>query len=177
MTNRSASRLSLYGPALALLAAAAHLGWEYTHGGIQSHHLLNRQDLPAISNWWGLLLLPVLGWFASRAAARQVSAKDGTVVKVLAAFAGSLLLGAALSAAFAMGNEEVTSGLFFATLATGLVLRTYRAEYMFGFVLGMMFVFGAVLPALVASVAAAISAVVHLVIRPVFAMALRRFRN
>ena len=176
MANRSTDRLLRYGPGLAVLATAAHLGWEYAQGGVRSHHLLNRQDLPAISNWWGLLLLPLLGWLASQIVAHRVSSGRGTIARALAAFGGSLLAGAALSGAFAAGHETATSAIFLVTLASGLVLRTYRAEYAFGFVVGMTFVFGSVLPALVAAVAASISAIAHLVIRPVLASALRRVR-
>ena len=45
-----------------LVAAAVLLGYEHFNGGVQSHHLLNRPDLPAISNWLGLLALPAIGW-------------------------------------------------------------------------------------------------------------------
>ena len=27
--------------------------WDYFHGGVPSHHLLQNKDLPAFSNWWG----------------------------------------------------------------------------------------------------------------------------
>lgn len=27
--------------------------WQHFHGGVPSHHLLHRSDLPAVSNWWG----------------------------------------------------------------------------------------------------------------------------
>ncbi|AOD15680.1 hypothetical protein VB151_11390 [Xanthomonas fragariae] len=50
------------------------------------------------------------------------------------------------SIAFMMGNETAMSTLFVSTLTSGLVIPAYRAEYIFGFVLGMTFVFGAVLP-------------------------------
>ncbi len=33
---------------------------EYFNGGVVSHNLLAREDLPAISNWWGLLTVPLL---------------------------------------------------------------------------------------------------------------------
>ena len=47
----------------AFAAEVLHLGWEYTHGGVPAHHLLNDPGLPAISNWWGLLVVPVLVWY------------------------------------------------------------------------------------------------------------------
>jgi hypothetical protein len=47
-------------PIAALLFAAAHLGFEHFNGGVQSHHLLQRADMPSISNWLGLGLLPLL---------------------------------------------------------------------------------------------------------------------
>jgi hypothetical protein len=46
-----------------LLAELACLAWEHFHGGVKSHHLFHRSDLPAISNWWGALVLPGLAWF------------------------------------------------------------------------------------------------------------------
>lgn len=55
------SRLILAISAFAL--EVCHLGWEYTHGGVPAHHLLNNPELPAISNWWGLLVVPLLVWF------------------------------------------------------------------------------------------------------------------
>ena len=33
---------------------------ENFQGGVKSHHLLARKDMPAISNWWGLLIVPIM---------------------------------------------------------------------------------------------------------------------
>lgn len=176
MANRKIYGLLPYGLGLALLATAAHLGWEAAHGGVQSHHLLARRDLPTVSNWWGLLVLPLLGWLASGIVTDRLRANEGAAANAVAAFIGSLLVGVALSASFSAGYESVSSSLFFAALAAGLVLPTYRAEYVFGFVLGMTFVFGAVLPLIAASVAAVISAVAHFLVRPAFALLLRKIR-
>lgn len=170
-------RVLPHGPLLALVASAGHLAWEYTHGGIASHHLLARSDMPAVSNGWGLLVLPVLGWLASRSAMQRAALDDRAGAKALWAFAGAVLVGAALSASFALGYEALASGIFFTALAAGLVLPTYRAEYVFGFVLGMTFVLGSVLPAIAASVGAALSAAAHLLVRPALAMLLRRPRH
>jgi len=176
MANRTIYRFLHYGLGLALLAAAIHLGWEYSHGGVRSHHLLARRELPAVSNWWGLLVLPVLGWIASRTAVHRAAHDERAASRSVAAFLGSLSVGATLSASFTMGYESFASGLFLTSLAAGLVLPTYRAEYMFGFVLGMTFVLGSVLPTIVALLAAAISAAAYFWVRPALTSLLRNAR-
>ena len=77
MPNSTLQRLIGHGFVVALFASVAHLAWEHTHGGVQSHHFLARPDLPAISNWWGLIILPSLGWLASRSATRDAASDDG----------------------------------------------------------------------------------------------------
>jgi len=176
VANTSTHSLLPYGLGLALLATAAHLGWEVTHGGVKTHHLLARGDLPGASNWWGLLILPLLGGFASRTVTGRVRASQGTVANAAAALVGSLLIGIALSASFTAGYESVTSGIFLAALIAGLVLPTYRAEFMFGFVLGMTFVFGPVLSLIAAFIAAGVSAAAHFLVRPAFVALLRKMR-
>src|ERR1022692_3662511 len=37
--------------------------WDYFHDGVLSHHILDQKNLPAISNWWSGILLPILTWF------------------------------------------------------------------------------------------------------------------
>lgn len=164
-------------PVLAFAAAAAHLAWEATHGGIRSHHLLNQADLPAISNGWGLLVLPVLGWMTAWFVGRRAMTRAHAASRALAAFCGALAVGLALAAAFRMELSGVAAGLFFAVLLSGLVLRTYRAEYVFGFVLGMTFVFGSVLPTMVAVVAGTVSVLAHFVGYPAVAALYRRLRG
>lgn len=164
-------------PVLGLAASAAHLAWEATHGGILSHHLLNQADLPAISNGWGILVLPVIGWMAAYFVRRRATTSAHASSRALAAFCGALAVGLALSAAFRMDWSNVTAGLFFAALSSGVVLRTYRVEYAFGFVLGMTFVFGSVLPTMVAILAASVSAVAHFAVYPAVAALYRRFAS
>jgi hypothetical protein len=143
---------------------------------VASHHFLDRRDMPTVSNWWSLAVLPLLGWLAARSARRRTAVDARAPLKALAGALGALLVGVAMSVAFVTGHQQVTGDLFFAALAAGVVWPTYRAEYVFGFVLGMAFVFGAVLPTLFALVGAAISAIFHLLVRPAFARALRRAR-
>jgi hypothetical protein len=159
---------------LVLLAEGAHLLWQHLHGGVVSHHLLQRADLPAISNAWGALLLPALTWFLlgrtrkrllRRGDADEAASKAPDNVPL--GFFGALIWGGLLAAAFTGNLETITSSLFFGALVLALVLPVYRAECLLGFVLGMAFTFGAVLPTLVGSVIAGLSAGVHLGLRPV----------
>jgi hypothetical protein len=94
----------------------------------------------------------------------------------MAGFLGALLVGGALSLSFAAGFESAAFGIFLTALAIGLVLPTYRAEYVFGFVLGMTYVLGSVLPTLVALLGAGISAAAYFLVRPVMARVLRAAR-
>lgn len=169
-------RLTLALAALGAAAALVFIAWEYLHGGVKSHHLLNHADLPAISNWWGLLMLPLLGATAGWSIARQRPRTSSAVSRALIAAVGALVVGVALSVAFTTGHEYAASIIFLGLVLTGLVLPVYRAEYLFGFVLGMAFTFGAVLPTLVGLVAALLSAATHLLTYPLILKAYRRVR-
>ena len=181
MNEQQAKRIRIYLTVAVLLAEIGHLAWEHFHGGIPSHHFLNRADMPAVSNAWGLLLLPAISWFLGGIALRRSIATAAAVTinvpggqaeaaglarGVFVGFFAGLLFGASLAATFSLGYQDVTSILFFGMLLLALVFRVYRAECVLGFVLGMTFTFGAILPALVASVTAVISAVAHRVLYP-----------
>jgi hypothetical protein len=174
--NAAATRRWIVAPFVGFAVSAAHLAWEAMHGGIRSHHLLNQADLPAISNSWGILVLPMLGWMAAYFVRRRATSGAHASSRALAALCGALAVGVALSAAFRMGWGNVTAGLFFAVLLSGVVPRIYRAEYAFGFVLGMTFVFGSVLPTMAAMVAAGVSALAHFAVYPALAALYRRLR-
>lgn len=156
----SVTRITL--TAVALLLELAHLGWEHTHGGVPSHHLLNSADLPAISNWWGAVLIPALTWFLVGRIQLRFSSRR--LPLVLAGFLCALAYGAGLALAFTIESPAV-SYVFLGVFAISLLVPTYRAEYVLGFVLGMTFTFGAVLPTLIASVIALFSGLVHFLFR------------
>lgn len=147
-------------PLIALAFAAVHLAFEYFNGGVQSHHLLQRADLPGLSNWWALLVLPVLALLTARrirAGAEHARARRG----ILLAGIGALLYGTAMAVSFESGLTDLTGAALLGLLVCGLVLPVHRAEYVLGFVAGMTFTFGSVIPLLLAMVAGAISFVVR----------------
>lgn len=160
--------------ALAISAVLLQLGWEYTHGGILRHHLLNDASMPAISNAWGLVVLPMLGALAGWVVARRVRLRPAALFPAAAGCAGALLAGATLSVAFVSAGESAATWVMLAVLIASAVLPVYRVEYLFGFVLGMMFVFGPVLPAIVACVPMLISALSRLIVWPAITWLLRR---
>jgi hypothetical protein len=177
MTDKSVQRLEFYVVAFAVLFASAYLAWQATHGGVVSHHLLDQRDLPAFSNWWGLAILPLIGGFAAWSVQRRAAVEAHVLRSAMAAAFCALLAGVALSVAFTL-DEGGNAPLFvlLAALASGFIWPTYRGEYIFGFVVGMSFTFGLVLPAIIALLAAAISAAFYFLVRPVFVWALRRVR-
>lgn len=160
----------------ALCAELLHLGWEHTHGGVIAHHLLGNPELPAFSNWWGVLLIPFLAWWLVGRIGASVQARTdelirgrrGMRINPWGGFAVALVYGAAMAIEFSTGSSLV-SWLFFALPVLALVIRLWQAQYVLGFVFGMTFVFGAVLPTIIASVIAMLSWTVHAV-----ASALRR---
>ena len=158
------------------------LMWEHVHGGVVSHHLLHRADLPAISNSWGVVLLPALTWFLTGRIQRRMALHSGgtestTALSVVVWFVGALMCGISLAVAFTRHEEALASSLFLGQVLLALALPVYRAECVLGFVLGMTFTFGAVLPTAVGSLLAALSAVVHLGVRPVLARLRTRVRG
>lgn len=164
---------------LGLLAIAALLGWEATHGGIGAHHLLADPSKPAISNAWGLLVVPGLGALAALVVARRARTGDAVAVvrRALWLWAGALAAGAALAIAFMLGPPGASDAIALAALAAGLVVRSYRGEAAFGFVLGMMAAVGPVLPLLFVVVAATLSATAHFLAWPAAAMLWRKARR
>ena len=150
---------------LAFGAEAGILAWEYLNGGVRSHHLLANPDLPAVSNWWGLLVIPLLTWWTMsqlRRRAERSAARRANGFAALVAFVCALAYGLALSLLFLHGSMLVDYA-FFGLLALALVLRLWHGEYLLGFVFGMGFVIGPVLPALFGAVIKLLSWAVHAV--------------
>ncbi|MFX8094701.1 hypothetical protein ABTK72_20740, partial [Acinetobacter baumannii] len=83
-----------------------HLGWEALHGGIAAHHLLQRADLPGLSNAWGLLVLPALAAWAAGRLPRHPATRRSAWPFALG-LGLPLLLGAALSVAFAFQQQAL----------------------------------------------------------------------
>ena len=148
------------------------LAWHYYHGGVPSHHVLARKDLPFISNWWGGLVLPVLTWFLLFRIHKRIqkSYSESCVTKlpvtVVYAFSAALLFGVTLAAFFTLGYQDIPGYMLIGIFLVALLFPVFRAECLLGFVLGMTYTFGAILPTAVGAVLVIISLALHQVLRP-----------
>lgn len=116
-----------------------------------------------------MIVLPLLGWLLGvRLRNRMTSTTQSpSPMNMGIGAVCALLHGAALAVSFEAGVSALTSSLFFGLFVLSAMLPIYRIEYIFGFVVGMTFTFGGVLPVLVALVVAAVSALMHFAFRAV----------
>lgn len=172
MSEKTFFKARLYFTGIVALAIWSLLAWNYYHGGVPSHHLLAREDLLSFSNGWGGLLLPLLAWFLSYRIQKRIYngkekySKENLPAHVVYGFVGALLFGIVLSTFFTFGNEEMPFYMMMGLLALALFFHIFRAECFLGFVMGMTFTFGGVLPTIIGSVLALLGAVLYLLVRP-----------
>lgn len=145
------------------------LGWQHFNGGVPAHHLLADPSLPSLSNWWGLLVLPLLAWYLLGRIERRRAGDPGSASRIKGGFAGALLFGVTLGLLFGAGQSTAAEYLVQSLVLVALLYPIYRAEYVLGFVLGMSWAFGPVLPLIPACLFALVGAVIHLGVRLVYA--------
>lgn len=148
-----------------------HVLIEYFNGGITRHHLLARDDMPAISNAWGILSVSLLAYYTLHRIEIRFERNDASVYR---GFALGLLLGLALALLWEIGWSDFMPFLLFAPLALALLWPVYRAECFLGFVLGMAYTFGGILPMLVGGLLCILAFVVYKGIRGGLLALLRR---
>jgi len=146
----------------------SHLTWDYFHGGVPTHHILHRADLPGISNWWGGIALPLLTWFLLYRIEQRINDNKLDVPDNLGSigyrFVGALLFGIILSFFFTIGSGipgYMMAGLVFISF----IIPIYKAEYLLGFVIGMTYTFGAILPIGIGAILTIISVLAYKFVR------------
>jgi hypothetical protein len=169
MNIKEFARIRVYVTVVVTIAVWSLVIWDYFHGGVPSHHILQRADLPKFSNWWGGILVPLLTFFLLYKIQKRIT-PGSTDFKfsnnILYAFVGALSFGIGLSLFFISGNTEMPFYMIIALLFIALILPIYRAEYFLGFVLGMTVTFGGVLPLIIISILSLIGVLLFLVVRP-----------
>jgi len=158
--------------------------WTHFHGGVPSHHILQRADLPGISNWWGGLLLPALTWLllgrVNKRLAKQHSPTPrprNDYAKVLRLFLMGLAFAIILAACFTNGYEPFLENVPYLILAMSLAVPIYYAEFMLGFVLGMTYTFGAMIPTVFALIMASIGFLLFRFVRPLIQKVIHALRK
>lgn len=171
MSEKEFFRTRLYFLGFATLAIGVLLSWNYFNCGVPSHHILADESLPLISNWWGAVLIPSLTWFLTYRIQKRVyrarnPESSEQLNQALIGFVAALIFGALLAAFFTFGFSDLPGYMLLGVLLTALFLPIYRAECLLGFVFGMTYTFGAVLPTGVGAILAMIGAVIYLLLRP-----------
>jgi hypothetical protein len=88
-----------------------------------------------------------------------------------------LLFGIVLSTFFTLGNKDIPFYMMMSLFAAALFFPIYRADCFLGFVIGMTFTFGGVLPIGIGTILALIGAVLFLLIRPAILWVLTKLIN
>jgi hypothetical protein len=128
--------------------------------------------MPSISNWWGALLLPLLTWFLLYRIQQRIKhnpdEKSDSIlpVNIVYGFAGALLFGVLLATFYTLGIADIPGYMVNSLFIIAFFFPIYRAECLLGFVIGMTFTFGAVLPTGIGSIFALIGAVLYQLLRP-----------
>ena len=163
--------------AVAALYVLSLILLEYFQEGVRSHHLLARRDLPAISNWWGLLILPVLTWIGlTLIQKRLIKANNDEMLEAqpnMKSFISAFLFGIVMTLLYY--NAPALPGYFMlTTFALALFIPIYRPEYWLGFILSMAYGFGGVLPVIFSLILVPIYLIEYRLIRKGFLLVLSK---
>ncbi|MDO1502015.1 hypothetical protein Q2T40_17915 [Winogradskyella maritima] len=133
--------------------------WEHFNGGVIEHYLLADENMPSLSNWWGLLTIPVFTYVCTSLIKRrhQKKIKSGDIsqnfeINIVKRFFYALIFGVFASLLWEFDMEEILQYFILSPVLIAFFKRIYLPEYTLGFVLGMMFTFGGILPILFAIV-------------------------
>ncbi len=146
--------------------------WEYFNGGVVSHNLLAREDLPAFSNWWGLLTVPLLFWIVISLINRRLENRaklksnfQENESAVLRRFLAALAFGILISLLWEFNFQSVLKYLILFPILLAFFIPVYLPEYLMGFVLGMLFTFGGVLPILIGTILLVVCLIINKSVR------------
>jgi len=173
MNKKILFKIRLYFTGVVTFLIWTFLLWDHYHDGVPRHHILANKDLPAISNWWGGILLPFLTWFLLYRIQNRIISQGKKIPETskylkytLYRFAASLLFGISLSTFFTFGYADFSGYLVVGLFPLALFIPIYRAECLLGFVIGMTITFGTILPMVIGSIFVLLGAFVYLVLRP-----------
>lgn len=150
-------------PALALIV------WEYFNGGVATHYPGADSGNVGLSNWWGLLTIPALTWASLTLVQRRAVNKDekqetsNSIELKKTYFLGGLAFGLVAALLWEFGQQEYLPYVMLSPWILSLFLKIYLPESTLGFVLAMMYTFGAVLPIVFSIVIQTVGFLIYLI--------------
>ena len=168
-------KIRLYITGFVTLVIWGLLAWEYTHGGFQSHHILRRKDLPELQNWWGGILLPMLTWFLLHCI--QKKPESLLSPKVIYGFLVAFIIALSIIILVHFDIHDIPRYLLISILLIAIFYPIYRAECLLGFVLGMIFMFGGVLPIFIGCMLSALGFLIYNLLRPLVLFVINSLNN
>lgn len=123
--------------------------WDYSHGGVPIHYLFESDDFPGISNWWGVLIVPIFSWIILKRISKRDDYTNVSLSKyIILRFLLAAVFGIIVSMFFFSETNEVVSYLMIVLLAISFFFPLYRGEFLLGYVMSTLFAFGAFIPTL-----------------------------
>lgn len=127
----------------------AFLAWEYFNGGVTTHHLLQSDDFPGFSNWWGAITTPLVTWgllYLIHLRTLKAAPKNESS-SIIYGFVGFLLYAILVSYLFSTvaGSENILFYMALGLIALSFFVPIYKPECLLGYLLGMTFTFGSIL--------------------------------
>jgi hypothetical protein len=170
MSGQKLKTLFIFTLLIICLSVWGLLIWQHYHDGVPGHNLLARKDLLFISNWWGAVVLPVFAQFMLYRINKRIPAGNNFVERkvlkpIFRAFIFSLIYALLIVVFYSAGISILSRSLFLLIFLIALFAPIYRAEYYFGFVLGLSFAFGGVLPVIIGLVLVISSFLLHRFLR------------
>lgn len=156
--------------------------WQNFHGEVPSHHILDREDLPEISNWWGGLLLPILTWLLLSRIENRINKQESLTqqtkvqnIKILGLFLIGLIFAIVLATSFMNDYKPFLDNVLYIFLILSVIVPIFYSEFILGFVLGMTYTFGAILPTVFVLIIAVLGFLIYRFIRPLIIRVIRVF--
>lgn len=169
---------------LVALFAFSIIFWEHLNSGVLSHHFLQQENLPEISNWWNGLMLPIITWILLERIDKRLNKKvlkphqsNRQYPKLFLYFITGLTFAILISISFVNGYTFFLDNVLYAFLIVSFVIPIFYSEFLLGFILGMTFTFGVILPTIFVLIIASLGFIIYRFLRPVIIKGIAIFRN
>jgi hypothetical protein len=145
--------------------------WDHFHGGVPSHHLLANEELPKITNWWGAISIPLISYLLLGKIKIRIKSEDDImplrlIKKECFSFFAAMVYAIIIAVSFTTNHQQISSLFFLGLPVIALFFPVYQPSYLLGFLVGMTYTFGGVLPIIIAGVMSIVCYVLFIVLHP-----------